>query len=291
VVSTIPLTPILFLFSLPEAHLEGKGVTGKRKPESEPQKADDDSDGDDGGGGDDDSDDSTKATGCAAMGTATKNKKDTPSKNKGADVDVLIERMKKTSLMCGTSEMGFYFNCSMPHIWWTYYNAGTKYLKFEFQMWGCQEEDVNPQIGKEGDKMRVRSNAADQLVGMDRLHRFQYDTVLPVGGGSDNMYQNVLAVEQAIRTAYDMQGPYTEVEITLPFKCRQRFHDPYKPDDKGHELDVYPVDASAQGLVQQVYILSVNLVALDQEHVNQEGATPFRAYGFDPHAAHAPAAI
>jgi hypothetical protein len=138
--------------------------------------------------------------------------------------------------------------------------------------------------------MTTTQKIPERFMNVARLWQHQYaltvplireNVVLPHDGGDDNMYQGAKAVTWKIRDANDMSSINAEIEVKLPFKCEQRFHDPDKPTSRGFPVAAYPYDNWVDRK-RQVYIFHINLVDANKsrDDTTTQG-TPFAAYGFD----------
>ena len=133
-----------------ESHLEDQGVAGgcKRSANETEEEADEEEEAaDEYFFGDFDMSSSKKPA--ASTPTAGGPSRGTPRHQTAEDdMEFVANRMNKMSLSSKTS--GFNFNCVYPHFWWSYSVMGIRYLKYEFLVWTCYEDEVNPKISKCG---------------------------------------------------------------------------------------------------------------------------------------------
>lgn len=60
--------------------------------------------------------------------------------------EMMIARFDKMVLSDKAGERGYNFNCPYPYFWWTFVPTSIKYLKYEFHVWTCHEEDLGPKL-------------------------------------------------------------------------------------------------------------------------------------------------
>jgi len=85
------------------------------------------------------------------------------------------------------------------------------------------------------------------------------------------MYQGAQAIIQDIKETNDMEDVASQIELKLPFQCKQCFHDPYEPQSEGYELAVYHLKEAGYGSGRQVYIFHINLVDAKESQKDTEG--------------------
>jgi len=189
--------------------------------------------------------------------------------------------MSKVSLKADATH-GYNFNCPLPHFWFTYNIGGTNYIKVEMLVWwGTDERDIYPQMSADGKYLFVTAKIPDPFLGVTHYWKHKYKHALSHDEESyDNMYQGAQLIIQDIKETNDMEDVASQIELKLPFQCKQCFHDPYEPQSEGYELAVYPLKEAGYGSGRQVYIFHINLVDA-KESQKDTNSTPFRrAYGF-----------
>jgi hypothetical protein len=182
-------------------------------------------------------------------------------------------------LLEADAEKGYNFSCIMPHFWFTYTVDGDKYMKVEILCWGMHQNDVTPQMDQFGKVLKVSSKIPDRSLDVSRLWELQYSGM---NGSDTTMCQAASAIIKDIRDANNMGPIESVIEIKLPFKCKQRFQDPYDngANAVGFEFAAYPYDGGSD--LRQVYMLHINLAGVDESRADYKGKSPFKAYGFPP---------
>ena len=246
-----------------ESFLENKGIAGGRKRNLEDS---DEAEEDEDFGDDDDyigMSNNSKQQAAGAPTTGRSAGSPTPRRQQAAggaadaDIEFITNRMSKMAVVSDKGARGYNFNCVHPHFWWTYSVLGVKYMKIEFLVWTCHEDDVGPKISKCGKYLYFSNKILEHFLSLDHLFKC-YGNDLP--GDPNNcgeaMYEEGLSHVKSIHEDHEMEDIKPVIKIELPFTAQQEFEDPYQPNQKGYSLRSYPHEKDKE---RKMYIYHVNL--------------------------------